>query len=60
MKRYVIEFRNGSYFRGPGSDHGGSLGEAMRFDQERHARQYVDRTCRWVWFNGGMVTKASP
>jgi len=55
VNRYVIEFRNGSFFRGPKSPRGGTIGEAMRFNQRRHAEQYVDKRANWVWFNGGMV-----
>lgn len=55
MNRYVIEFRSGSFFRGPRSDRGGTIGEAMRFNQRRHAEAYVDRRVPWVWFNGGMI-----
>lgn len=52
---FVIEFRNGSLFRGPSSDHGGTLGEAMRFQQTKHARAYLDRHASWAWFNGACV-----
>ena len=55
MNRYVIEFRNGSFFKGPRPDRGGTLAQAMRFNQKRHAEAYVDRKAPWVWFNGGMV-----
>lgn len=55
MNRYVVEFRNGSFFRGPKSDHGGTLGEAMRFNQAKHASQYIDKRAHWAWFNGAMV-----
>ncbi len=58
MNRYVVEFRNGSYFRGPRSDRGGTLSEAMRFNQERHANQYIDKRAEWAWVNGTMITKA--
>lgn len=56
--RYVIEFRNGSYFKGPRPDSGGTLAQAMRFNQERHARAYVEHRAPWVWFNGGMIMLA--
>lgn len=56
--RFVVEFRNGSFFRGPRADRGGTLGEAMRFNQERHATQYIDRKARWAWFHGAMVMLA--
>ena len=55
MNRYVIEFRNGSFFVDPAADHGGPLDKAMLFDSEEAAREYVDREVPWVWFNGGMV-----
>lgn len=53
--RFVVEFRNGSFFRGPRSGRGGTLGEAMRFNQEKHAHQYLNRKARWAWFNGATV-----
>jgi hypothetical protein len=52
---FVVEFRNGSLFRGPRADCGGTLGEAMRFQQAKHARQYLDRKANWAWFNGAMI-----
>lgn len=58
MNPYVIEFRNGSFFRGPRADRGGTLGQAMRFNQARHATQYLDRHAKWAWFNGAMVMLA--
>lgn len=54
-RKFVIEFRNGSFFKGPRPDRGGTLAQAMRFDQARHAEAYADRRAPWVWFNGGMV-----
>jgi len=52
---YVIEFRSGSFFRGPRSDRGGTLGQAMWFNQAKHAEAYANRKAPWVWLNGGMV-----
>lgn len=53
--RFVVEFRSGTFFRGPLAGSGGTLGEAMRFQQAKHAEQYLDRNASWAWFNGGMV-----
>ena len=49
---FVVEFRSGSLFCGPGSDRGGSLGEAMRFQQRRHAEAYIKRRAPWAWSHG--------
>lgn len=57
MRRFVVEFRSGSFFRGPRADRGGTLGEARRFDQRRHAEAYIDRRAPWVWFNGAMIVE---
>lgn len=54
---FVIEFRNGSLFRGPRSSHGGAMGEAMRFQQEKHATAYINRRAPWAWFHGAMVVR---
>lgn len=54
-RKFVIEFRSGSFFKGPRPARGGTLAQAMRFDQERHAEQYVQRKAPWVWMNGGMI-----
>lgn len=56
---FVVEFRSGSFFRGPRSDRGGTLAQAMRFNQAKHAAQYLDRKAEWAWFNGAMVTEVS-
>lgn len=55
MSKFVIEFRNGSYFRSPKADRGGTLEQAMRFDSEEEANSYADYNVPWVWLNGGMV-----
>lgn len=52
---FVVEFRSGSLFRGPRSDRGGTIGQAMRFNQEQHARQYLDTRAEWAWFNGACI-----
>lgn len=52
---FVVELRNGSLFRGPRSDRGGTLGEAMRFQQAKHATEYIDARAPWVWFSGACV-----
>lgn len=58
MNPYVIEFRNGSFFRGPRADRGGTLGQAMRFNQAKHAVAYLARRAEWAWLNGAMVMLA--
>jgi hypothetical protein len=55
---FVVEFRNGSLFRGPRSDRGGTLGEALRFQQRKHAEAFVNRKEPWAWFNGAMLIRA--
>ncbi len=55
MAKFVVEFRSGSLFRGPRSASGGTLGEAMRFQQAKHATAYIDRHAQWAWFNGACV-----
>lgn len=52
---FVVEFRSGSFFRGPRSVRGGSLGEAMRFNQEKHAREYLDERAVLAWHNGACI-----
>jgi len=52
---FVVEFRSGSFFRGPSSDRGGPLSEAMRFNQHKHAEQYLNRYAGWAWLNGACV-----
>lgn len=58
QNRYVVEFRNGSFFKGARPDRGGTIGQAMRFNQAKHAAQYLDRKAPWAWFNGAMVMLA--
>lgn len=56
--RYVIEFRSGSFFKCPRPDRGGTIAQAMRFNQAKHAAVYLDRKASWAWFNGAMVMLA--
>lgn len=58
QNEFVVEFRNGSYFRGPRSRTGGTLGQAMRFDQVKHAEAYVDNMAPWAWSNGAAIIDA--
>lgn len=52
---YVVEFRSGSFFKGAKPDRGGTLAQAMRFQQARHATAYIDRKAEWAWMNVAMV-----
>lgn len=54
MNKYVIEFRNGSYFRDLESQHGCSIKDAMRFETKEEAQTFT-RENDWILFNGGMV-----
>ena len=58
MKRYVIEFRNGAFFRDFEADRGCPLSEARRFDTKEAAEQYMQRYA-WILFQGGMVVEIS-
>lgn len=58
QNKFVVEFRNGSYFRGARSRAGGTLGQAMRFNQAKHAEVYVYCRAPWAWINGAAVIEA--
>lgn len=53
---YVIEFRNGSYFRNLDADNGGTIEQARRFNSHRDASAFADLH-QWIWMNGGMVVR---
>lgn len=50
---WVIEFRNGFYFRTLDDDHSVSIEQAMRFPTMRAADDFVTKH-EWILFNGGM------
>ena len=57
-RRYVIEFRNGSFFRDLAAEHGCSITEARRFKMKEQAECYMRRH-EWILFNGGMVVEVA-
>ena len=54
--KWVIEFRNGSFFKDLEADHGTSLDKAKRFDTKAECTQFMDAH-QWIYWNGGMAMK---
>ena len=52
MGLWVIEFRNGSYFRGLEYEHGGPMHDARKFRSMRAVDDFVTRH-EWILANGG-------
>ncbi len=53
MKRWVIEFRSGSFFQDIEADYGGRVQSAQRFDSEKEADAFMFEN-QWILFHGGM------
>lgn len=54
--KWVIEFRNGSFFQNLEEDHGGTKESAQKFDSEKAAQTFMD-THQWIYTNGGMAVR---
>ena len=57
MRKWVIEFRNGSFFQSLEADHGGPLATAQKFDSLEKAEELMNRH-PWIYANGGMAMPA--
>lgn len=55
--KYIIEFRNGSFFRALEDDNGCQRKDAKQFPSKSKAEKFM-RKHEWIRFNGGMVMKA--
>lgn len=56
MKRWVIEFRSGTFFQNIEAAHGGRVQSAQRFDDQTEADTFMDEN-PWIVFNGGMAVE---
>lgn len=56
MRRWVIEFRSGSFFQDIEAEHGGRVQSAQRFDTKHEAETFMDAN-KWIHFNGGMAVE---
>lgn len=56
--RYIIEFRNGSFFQNLNDDNGGKRETAKQFASKKKAETFM-RKHEWIRFNGGMVVPAA-
>lgn len=54
MNKWVIEFRNGSFFQSLEADHGGPLETAQKFDSKEEAEELMNQN-PWIYMNGGMA-----
>lgn len=54
MKKWVIEFRSGTYFQNLEADNGGLMRTAQQFDSKKKAEEFMDKS-NWIYFNGGMA-----
>jgi hypothetical protein len=54
MKRWVIEFRSGTFFQDIEAAHGGRVQSAQRWDTKEEAEKFMDDN-PWISFNGGMA-----
>lgn len=54
IKKFVIEFRSGSYFQNIESRSGGPMKTAKQFASVDEADQFMSEHV-WILFNGGMV-----
>jgi hypothetical protein len=54
--KYIIEFRNGSYFQSLSHDNGGKKETAQVFTSKGQAEKLM-RKHTWILVNGGMVVK---
>jgi len=54
---YIIEFRNGSFFRCLEDDNGCKREDAKQFKSKEKANSFM-RKHEWIRFNGGMVVEA--
>ena len=52
--RWVIEFRNGSFFQNLEAKNGSSKESAQKFDSKTAAETFMD-THQWIYTNGGMA-----
>ncbi len=56
MRRWVIEFRSGSFFQDIEADYGGRVQSAQRFDNKDEAEAFMNAN-QWIYFNGGMAVE---
>jgi hypothetical protein len=56
MKRWVIEFRSGSFFQDIEAEYGGRVQSAQRFDTKKEVETFMDQN-EWIYFNGGMAVE---
>jgi hypothetical protein len=56
MKRWVIEFRSGTFFQDIEAAHGGRVQSAQRWDTKKEAEAFMDEN-PWIYFNGGMAVE---
>jgi len=56
VKRWVIEFRSGTFFQHIEAEHGGRVRSAQRWGTKREAEAFMDEN-PWICFNGGMTVE---
>lgn len=56
--KYIIEFRNGSFFGSLNNENGCKRGEAKQFVSKKKAESFM-RKHEWILVNGGMAVKAA-
>jgi hypothetical protein len=54
VRGYLIEFRNGSFFRSLDAERSCDEQQARRFSSKEEAEGFMSRH-PWILFNGGMV-----
>ena len=57
--KYIIEFRNGSYFKDLQSQIGCDAIAAKRFETKEECEELMDKH-DWILFNGGMIVPEPP
>lgn len=56
MRRWVIEFRSGSFFQNIEAAYGGRVQSARRFDTKKEVDAFM-KVNWWIIFNGGMAVE---
>jgi len=56
VKRWVIEFRSGTFFQDIEAEHGGRVQSAQRWDSKGAAEAFMDDN-PWIYWNGGMAVE---
>ena len=57
--KYIIEFRNGTYFKDLNSQHGCDAIAAKRFGTKEECEELMDKY-DWIVLNGGMIVPEPP